>query len=91
MIQQTGGLIVIYQQKLGLVKGCIIELKRFTLDSFYTKGEDMLVFKLYSGNLYLKNDSISKLEVLSFRDNKLKRLFYYQYDQNYMIDATHQI
>ena len=78
-----------YQQKLGLVKGCIVEQKRLMLESYYSKNEDMQAFKLFSGNLYVKNDSISKLEILSFRDNKLKRLFYYQYEQNYMIDAVH--
>lgn len=80
-----------YQQKMGLVKGCIIEQKRLMLDQFYPKGEEMVAFKLYQGNLYLKNDSISKLDVLSFRDGQFKKLYYYQYEQNYMIDAAHQL
>ena len=37
----------------------------------------MVAFKLYQGNLYLKNDSISKLEVLSFRDGQFKKLWNY--------------
>ena len=80
-----------YQQKMGLVKGCIIEQKRLSLDQFYPKGEEMVAFKLYQSNLYLKNDSISKLDVLSIRDGTFKRLWTYQYDQNYMIDSVYQL
>lgn len=47
----------------------------------------MMAVKLYQGNLYLKNDSISKLEVLSFRDGQFKKLWSFTYDQNYMMDS----
>ena len=47
----------------------------------------MVAIKLYQGNLYLKNDSISKLDVLSFRDGQLKKLWSYQYDQSFMMDS----
>ncbi len=77
IVQQTGGLIVMYQQKMGSVKGCIFEYKRIMLDQFYPKDIVMVAFKLYQGNLYLKNDSISKFDVLSFRDGQFKKLYYY--------------
>ena len=53
----------------------------------------MIAFKLYQSNLYVKNDSITKLEVLNISDltKGLKRLWYYQYDQNLMVDSTHQL
>lgn len=47
----------------------------------------MVALKLYQGNLYLKNDSISKLDVLTFRDGQFKRLWTYTYEQNFMIDS----
>jgi hypothetical protein len=46
-----------------------------------------MAVKLYQGNLYLKNDSISKLDVLSFRDGQFKKLWSFQYEQNYMMDS----
>jgi len=51
----------------------------------------MVAFKFYQSNLYLKNDSISKLDVLSIRDGTFKKLWTYQYDQNYMIDSVYQL